>query len=368
MNEGTRKRRYRVTFIVKLLVVLLFPIGFRFSFPNLDYISILLRVSESGDIALTSIISLLFGLLVMLPCLIFEYHLHSRPVSKSYSRRAAIACTLSWVTSFLLYFFSGIWLTVSNLYLILNFTPILAISFYVILPLLTRESVLRRIAPEHRDLPYGFVKSSVLKGARRESFLTGLLWVGLVFAPFMGIVSFSMWSSNLLFWSLFYQLTAYAGTPWYDILTLNVLIELAANMTIFLPLVVLLSSIRFVFVRDVFGFQTGRITKSRLASVAILGEILPSAVVTLSQLVLLTSVSFIPVLLPIPVLPLIGFGYVRFSKIVPLEEVLWPDYEHRMWYEKKREPYVAEPPEESITVPLAYLLLSQIRKRRKSSE
>ncbi len=258
--------------------------------------------------------------------------------------------------------------TLSNLYLILNFTPILAISFYVILPLLTRESVLRRIAPKHRDLPYGFVKSSVLKRARRESFLTGLLWVGLVLAPFMGIVSFSMWSSNLLLWSLFYQLMAYAGTPWYDILTLNVSIELVANMTFFLPIIVLLSSIRFVFVRDVFRFQTGHITKSRLASVAILGEILPSAVFTLSQLILITSGSFLPVLVPIPILPLIGFAYARFSKIVPLEEVLWPEYEHRMWFEKKRESYVPEPPEESITVPIAYLLLSQIRKRRRSSE
>ncbi|MGD9397896.1 MAG: hypothetical protein PVJ05_15775, partial [Candidatus Thorarchaeota archaeon] len=87
-----------------------------------------------------------------------------------------------------------------------------------------------------------------------------------------------------------------------------------------------------------------------------------------SQLALLGPISYIPVLLPIPILPLIGFAYVRFSMIVPLEELLWPDYEHRMWFEKKREPSVPKPPEESITVPIAYLLLSRVRKRRKSSE
>jgi hypothetical protein len=247
------------------------------------------------------------------------------------------------------------------------YTPILAISFFVILPLLTRESILRRIPLKHRDLPYVFVKSSVLKGSRRESILTGFLWFGLVFAPFMVIVLSYGLSYDFVLWSLFYQLRVYVGFPWYDISVLDVTVELATNMFNILPVMVLLSAIRFVFIRDVFRFQTGHITKSRLASVAILGEILPSAVITFSQLVLFAP-GFVPVLLPIPILPLIGFAYVRFSKIVPLEEVLWPDYEHRMWFEKKREPYVPEHPEESITVPIAYLLLSKVRNRRKNSE
>ena len=368
MNEGTRRRRYHATFLVKLIIVLLFPIVWNVSSSYVNYASMLLRIDGRGIVIINSINSLILGLLIMLPCLVFEYHLYSRPISNSIRRRAVIACMLSWVPSFLLYRFGGIIFAMSSFYATVIYTPVLAISFYIILPLLTRESMLQRIPSEHRDLSYGFVKSSVLKGARRESFLTGLLWVGFVFAPFMVVVAYSLWSSDSDLWSLFSQMTVYAGFPWYDLSILDISIEFIANMVLILPIMALLSSIRFLFVRDVFRYQSGRITRSRFASVAILGEILPSAVITLSLLVIVPPGSFIPVLLPIPILPLIGFAYVRFSKIVPVEELLWPDYEHRMWFEKGREPYLPEPPEESITVPIAYLLMSQVRKRLKGSD
>ncbi|MHA2397196.1 MAG: hypothetical protein ACXAC0_10865, partial [Candidatus Thorarchaeota archaeon] len=72
-----------------------------------------------------------------------------------------------------------------------------------------------------------------------------------------------------------------------------------------------------------------------------------------------------PVVLPFPILPLIGFAYIRFSKIIIVRDELWTDYEHRMWFDKEQDPYVPESTDDSITVPITYLLVSQIRKRLK---
>ena len=68
---------------------------------------------------------------------------------------------------------------------------------------------------------------------------------------------------------------------------------------------------------------------------------------------------------PFPILPLIGFAYIRFSKIIIVRDEIWTDYEHRMWFDKEQDPYVSVSDDESITVPITYLLVSQIRKRRK---
>jgi hypothetical protein len=178
------------------------------------------------------------------------------------------------------------------------------------------------------------------------------------------IISFSYWGS-FQFLSLSYQYSTNAGFPLYEFAILELTWNFNAHATILLPSFVVLSALRLVFVRDVFRFQTGSIGKSRLASVALLGEILPSAIVTLVSLTAFYPGDYFPLVFPFPILPIIGFAYIRFSKIIIMRDEIWTDYEHRMWFDKEQDPYVPESHDESITVPIRYLLVSQIRKRLK---
>lgn len=370
MNEVTGRRRSSASFLIKILIVLIFPLVGVFGSPNTGWISILLIVGEGPIVAFTSIYSLLAGLFIMFPCLIFEQQLNSRPISKSIRGRAVAASILCWLISILL-FPSGSIVRVDSFFLyVIMFTPILSIAFFVILPLISRESVMMSISKENHTLSYNFLTSNLRKSFRREKFLSRILWVALVFCPFMFYVALSWWSPQFQLMSLFYQFMVYTDFPMViaESLFLNVSLQFTAMMGSFLPFIALLSALRFVFVRDVFRFQSGLIKKSRLASVALLGEILPSAAITLISLALMPPDSFIPVFFPLPILPIIGFAFIRFSKVVLVKEEIFPDYEYRMWFEKERDPYVPgvqEPRDETIKVPITYLLVSQIRKRLK---
>jgi len=225
--------------------------------------------------------------------------------------------------------------------------------------------MIQRTPFQHQDLSYGLIKSTLHKRVRKESFLVGLLWVALVFSPFFVNLDWSFFYWRFVFMGLFNQFQLYSEGMYIGFSSIS--LEFNAYTVQIFPVVALLSSLRFVFVRDVFRFQTKRINKSRLASIAILAEILPSAIFTFTYLVLIPTypISFIPILLPFPILPIIGFAYIRFSRIPPMKDELWPEYEHRMWFDKRREPTVTESPDESLTVPISYLLISQIRKRLK---
>ncbi|MBY8996672.1 MAG: hypothetical protein KGD60_02985 [Candidatus Thorarchaeota archaeon] len=367
MNEVTGRRRPSAAFLIKILIVLIFPLrGFFYSYETWWH-SILLTVIDNQFIALNPINSLVAGILILLPCLIFEWQLNSRPISKSIRGRTAAACILSWVFSFILLPFANPYWGSDPFYNTMVYTPILAIAFFVILPLISRETTRQSISTEHRNLSYRFITSTLRKRSRREKILSGLLWFGLVFCPFMFFAVNYGWSYQIQLSSLFYFVSGYGGGLIYGFTALvNVEFQFAAAIAASLPPVALLAGLRFVFVRDVFRYQNGNITKSRLVSVALLGELLPSAALTLFALITFPpGMGFFPLFLPMPILPLLGFVFLRFSKFVPVKEELWTDYEHRMWFEKEQEPYVPKPVEETIKVPITYLLVSQVRKRLK---
>jgi hypothetical protein len=365
MNEVTNRRRPSAAFLIKILVVLLFPLQGGFSSSNIEWISILLLVGGDTIVIFASISYLLVGLIIMLPCLIFEHHLNSRPISKSVHRRAAAACILSWFISLLLLLFGGAFLAMSPFYITILFAPILSIAFFVILPLISRESTMRSIPKEHRSLSYSSITSTLHKRIRRGKILSVLLWIGIVFIPFMVFIIPEWMAFRFQFLALSYQYSSYIWLPWYEIGMLGVTVNFNVHDVLLLPAMVLLSALRLVFVRDVFRFQTGRIAKSRLASVALLGEILPSAIITLTSLITFSPGYYYHLVFPFPILPIIGFAYIRFSKIIIVRDEIWTHYEHRMWFDKEQDPYVTASDDESITVPITYLLISQIRKRQK---
>ncbi len=364
MNEIQGRRKPTAMFLIKLLIVLSFPLQGIFSSPYFGWISILLIVGGSPFVTFTSLFSVLTGLVILLPCMIFEYQLNSRPIDKSMRWRAAGASILSWLISI---FLSNIIGFDPYLYYALDFTFILSIAFYVVLPLISRETALRSISTEHKTLSYSFITSSIRKRFKRERVLSGLLWAGLIFSPFVFYVDTFWWNTRLFFMSLFFQ---YDITSGYSVLSglelsLPLEIQFSSWPAYGVPFLALLSVIRFVFVRDLFRFKLGLTTNSRLLAVSILGEILPSAAITFTSLPFAFYGDYMPLILPFPILPLIGFVFIRLTRIVPMREELWLDYEHRMWYEKEHVPYTPEPKDETIKVPVTYLLVSQVRKRLK---
>ena len=68
---------------------------------------------------------------------------------------------------------------------VMQYAPVLAISFFIILPLISREATIRRISTEHQILSYRHISSTLRKEIRREKILAGVLWVCLVFCPFI---------------------------------------------------------------------------------------------------------------------------------------------------------------------------------------
>jgi hypothetical protein len=367
MNENTGRRRPIASFLIKLAVILLFPLRVSFFPGYINWESIILDSSPDVRILVSFIPvpALLAGLFIMLPGIIFERQLKSKPISMKVRGRTAVACFLSWAISLLLILSSGTIYGGSHYSTVILYTPILSISFYVLLPLISRETTIRSISKEHRNLDFGFVTSTLKRKFRRERVLSGLLWLSLVFCPFMIYWVFWYWTPQLYLASLFYTsiISLGGGIILDGLLPLYFDVVLTGIDTISLPVFALLSAVRFLFVREIFRFQSGAIKRSRLISIAILGELLPSAVLTSFSFITAEIGSVGPIFIPTPILPIIGFLFIRFSRVVPIKDELWPDYESRMWFEKEHTPYVPEPMEETIKVPVMYLLVSQLRKR-----
>lgn len=374
MTDAAHKRRHLPFFLVKILVVLIFPLEMIIAPPYIGWASLLLVVRVNQFPFFTSVPSLLIGLIIMLPCIFFERMLYSSSISRPVRKQVVASCILSCGIS-LAILLSGvanppIYILVGgfigDFYLLAAtvYAPILGISFFVVLPLILRESALRTISAEHHQLSYQVINSVLQKRFKREKVLCGLLWLSLLFCPFL-LILFNMGSSFQFFsLSVFFAMNFQAYSVFADAIFLGGSLQLTSVTLVALPLVFLLSSIRFVFVRDVFRFQRGIIDRSRLASAAILGEILPAAIITFLMLGTIAPSSPIPLIFPAPILPFAGFVLIKLSRTKLSKEELWPDYESRMWYEQAQEPYSTKSADESIKVPLTYLLISQVRKLR----
>lgn len=371
MTEVSSRRRTTAFFLLKLLIVLSFPLFLRISFLGITWSSLLLLVEiffvdETSLIIFSSAVPILIALFIMSPCILFEYHLNRQPISKTIRGRAMAVSMFSLLISRLIPYTPMFFYEMSMVYAT-SYSYMLGIVFFVILPIIFRESMLRSISQNLRSLSYDFIKATVGKQARRGNILSGLVWAGLIFAPFIVTLVDSDLMAQTDLWSLFYQYRLYSDFPYltYDQFLPSNSYEIVPMIQGVLIVFVLLSAIRIIFVRDIFRYRLTQITMSRLLSVAILGEILPAALLTLLTLVGSSTTTATFLILPIPILPLIGFAFIRFSKVIPLRNEIWPDQEYRMWYEKEREPYVPETADESIKVPITYLILSQVRKHLK---
>ena len=367
MSEDTKRLLPSASFIFKLIVVMLFPLNLEISsyYTSQVWSSVLFTLDLRGSITFFPLLRILIALLLMTPCLVFEYHLHSASLNKKLRYRALGVSVLTWLIASGIFPF-GYFLNYEMRGLLRSLATI-SVSFFVILPLILRESVIKSVSSRSHSLSYSFLTSGLGKKIRREQLLSTLLWIGLVFCPFVCHVYVSWGYFDLQFISIFYLKRVYSS-PLIGVLPVLPSLgnlSLIIVEAVILPFMLLLSAIRFVFVRDVYRYRSKTVTKQRLLSVAVLGEILPPAILVGLMLPSISSSFFMSPLLPVPILPILGFIAVRFSRILPVKDELWPDVEHRMWFEKEKEPYVPQKQEESIKVPLAYLLVSQVRRRLK---
>ena len=372
MIQRAKTRKANILFFVKILVVLIFPLEMVLSSSLSGWISLLLVVHSNQFPVFRPMLSVLVGLVIMLPCIYFERLLNNTSISKPVMKQVVAYCTLSCGISAVLLItgvaspYSIVFDSISGalpLYTAAIYAPILGISFFVFLPMILRESAKRSISRKHGQLSYKVVSSILQKKFKREKVLSGLLWFGLLFCPFIIAIINTAFSFQMSSISIFYLVYLPTYPVYLDVPFFGNSLQLKAFPVDSLPILLLLSSVRFVFVRDIFRFQKGIINRSRLASEAILGEILPSALITSLTLITSSGPAF-QLLFPTPILPIFGFIFIKLSRAVHMKDELWPDYESKMWYEQGQEPHATEPPEESVKVPLTYLLISKVRNLR----
>ena len=77
--------------------------------------------------------------------------------------------------------------------------------------------------------------------------------------------------------------------------------------------------------------------------------------------------AFYQTILPTPIFPLLGFLYLRFTRLPMMMDELWDEEEHRMWFEVDKPTLspTQQPREQGIKVPITYMIVSQFRKLRK---
>jgi hypothetical protein len=89
--------------------------------------------------------------------------------------------------------------------------------------------------------------------------------------------------------------------------------------------------------------------------------------------VLLPGHFFPYIAFPLPLLAVVGMLVARLHRsVLPVANRIWDDVEARIWFEREEKrqgvvhvPEIPSPPEdEIITVPLTYMMVSHIRKRR----
>ena len=184
MNEVTTRKRPIAVLLVKLLVVLLLPLDGRFRYYSTGWSSLILSVNFDPLEFYFSLSLVPLALIIMLPSMIFNYHLNLKPISAQLRGRALGAAILCWFLGS--YFPSPIILPIEVYYpYAFQYAPVLGIFFFIILPLISREATMMRISAKDQRLGYSVIGSTLGKVIRREKVLSIILWSSLVFFPFI---------------------------------------------------------------------------------------------------------------------------------------------------------------------------------------
>lgn len=376
--------------LLKTLLIMLIPLNFTIfnlqSILSLPLAGLLFTPWESYGViyleyssysSIPSLIQILsnigIGLLLAGPGIYFNYRVSSSPANRPF-RNLAIAITIfsTFVTFLALMMITSLGYIYLNYQLMMNIMtfPTLVICFFIILPMIQRQATLIAVPEELHSNTIRELERIPGLSVRRENILASLLWACLCFLPyFMLTYSYSFYLGYTSFYS--FAFTFSTGYSYYLISEYSA-ISGSAMMLFSLPVFGIMSSIRFVYVRDIYRHLKHEISYRRMLYMGILGDFFPVISFTMINMVLASAVVLYYSILPIPALVFIGLLIARLHKsVLPYANRVWVDVDARMWFEDQVErppvTQIAERPfrhaEETITVPIRYLVTSQIRKR-----
>jgi len=386
--------------LLKALVVMLIPLqfyitgfadvlllifnGFLFTPATSDYYPYPGVIRLDQPFYPTTIISnFLLGLFIAAPAIFFNYKVLRSPANKPLRNLAIGVLIISSFMTFLamliiMPMYSPIYYY--NYMLIQNIQtfPTIVIGAFIILPMIQRQAVLIA-APEnlHTESVETLRRHSELRASREMSLAT-ILWAGLYFFPYFIISMGSMYYSYVQMYSFSYMMSVdsylYVGYEFANVFY-------AMVVPIFtLPILGILSALRFVFVRDIYRYLKHEIKYRRLMYMGILGDVFPVIAFTAMIGFLSAGAIFSLNAIPIPCMVFLGLLITRLHRsVLPHANRIWADVDARMWYEEEEQsqsiiPAIAatpemphRPTEEKIKVPLSYMLMSHIRRRRNNN-
>ncbi|MFW9811718.1 MAG: hypothetical protein ACFFF9_04615 [Candidatus Thorarchaeota archaeon] len=348
--------------LAKVLVVLLFPLICSYGYSRFYYASILFFSGISSLTTLDSVLMILVSILLLLPGIYIERRIKSKPITTRVRKSVLAVVFATWLFPFLGFVYAPIapYLFL-YLYIPLITMPILSNSFFIILPLLHREFILRQTPEKYQSRSFVELSRFFKQQFGRRRFLPLIIWSGLLFSP---LLVFGPWEINIE--SLLYSITLVMDGPLLiERFNINQFLY-TISMVYMMPSAFLIFSLRFVFIRDVFRFNKGNITQSRLISMGVLSEIAPAAMLTLQQfatiMVIELPFGYYSWILPTPLFPLLGYIFVRLSRSTIPSDAPWDDDEHIMWFEEKPQDQPRDP---NIKVPISYMIRSLIRRLRR---
>ena len=379
MWQRVERSREWFTISLRVLAVLLVPTTFAvelsesytyvywFCLLSGDYPILLLEPLQMVPIGFPLLLLLVIA---MLPGILFSFQLARTPLNKSIRKLTGAALLLL----FLLQVFQGVFAFLGSLmgvYSWLVQTLIgqsfsLTVAILIILPLMLRESVIQSCPKELLHLPLREVERYPNLGHLRNKTLTVVLWAMLVFGPFM-VTSFSQITLPLAFDFVglvhvgMYRFSVYGGASQF--LSLNI------YPGSILWIILLMSSIRILFVREIYRWFAKKSHRARFIMLGILAELLPSGIIT--TMYLLFGGMSSSVIMPFPCVLLMGLLSLKLFKFDLESTAIWDRSggQTETWESKQQLPTKGH--EESITVPLLFLARSKIeglssRKRKPS--
>jgi hypothetical protein len=302
---------------------------------------------------------------ILLPGVWFAWSLPRRPLKNKVWKSAVASIGLTVIMDFLVVsvmssFMHGaelFWENYWNVYVLETIlTP--SIAVLILLPLLMREM---RILSVPRDLRLSNARridDLPSDNLGRNRVLTVLLWMSFVLMPLILGLSIDLSSGLLssLSEGIFYafEFVYYTSTmpPTYSYSVFG-MVALASSQFL---LLLLLSSVRLVFLRNVFGHLRGTVTRKRLLRIGVVGELLPAAVVALPTF-LGGFIGFFQTPVPFPAALLVGFLFIRYFRVSDEIEAF-----KMKGGEIVSGPVDIEVPEmpDTIKVPVIYVLKSKI--------
>jgi len=327
-------------------------------------------------------LNLAIGFMLALPAILFNYRLARIPANRSIRRLAAAALVVSGIMVYVAASIAVAILSSSAYYsyeILLNIEafPTIAVGAFIVLPIIQRQAILIASSENMHSSPPETLQKHPKSGIGREVILATILWASLYFLPYLVVPTYAYYYGGTFeVFSFAYIMDAgYGGNvlaEYYPMFIYGLVVPLFS-----LPILGILSSLRFVFVRDIYRYLKHEINYRRLLYLGILADIFPVIAFTVMQGVIYPWSTFTYGGFPVPCLVVVGMLVTRLHRsVVPVANQIWKDVEARMWFEKEGKgrgvASVSEQPshleDEIITVPLTYMMVSHLRKRRHNDD